>query len=212
MDRSSHFELLVVDALNLRRVCVVLCKYCKKKRSIVGFLRVFVFRYDNRFTKFPPHVLSFPNCAPLSFFPLILPDTSCEYIGQGISLGAWGVKLYYLIMPRTATLTLPKEITGAKGVLDLRWRVQKRWVFWVRKVGSACVSLLFLSLTRTSCLAGGYTSDVLQNYWRGGTRSRGSFPSSIENWVDRPLNLTCWRKQSSLLHFNWLAQLWSPFV
>ena len=63
-------------------------------------------------------------------------------------------------------------------------------------------SLLFLSLTRTSCLAGGYTSDVLQNYWRGGTRSWGSFPSSIENWVDRPLNLTCWRKQSRLLHFK----------
>ena len=135
------------------------------------------------------------------------------YIGQGISLGAWGVKLYYLIMPRTATLTLPKEITGAKGVLDLWWRVQKRWLCWMRKVVvSACVSLLFLSLTRTSCLAGGYTSDVLQNYWRGGTRSRGSFHSSIENWVDRPLNLTCWRKQSSLLHFNWLAQLWLPFV
>ena len=162
MDRSSHFELLVVDALNLRRVCVVLCKYCKKKRSIVGFLRVFVFRYDNRFTKFPPHVLPrtfFSQLRPSFVLPL---DTSCEYIGQGVSLGAWGVKQYNLSMSRTATLTLPKEITGAKGVLDLRWRVQKRWLCWMRKVVvSACVSLLFLSLTRTSCLAGGYTSDVL---------------------------------------------------
>ena len=29
------------------------------------------------------------------------------------------MKLCYVAMPRTATLTFPKEITGAKGVLDL---------------------------------------------------------------------------------------------
>ena len=62
--------------------------------------------------------------------------------------------------------------------------------------------LTILESNEDECLAGGYTSDVLKNYWRGGTRSRGSFPSSIENWVDRPLNLTCWRKQSRLLHFK----------
>ena len=102
-----------MDALSLRRICVVHCKYCKKKRSVLFYV-VSGIPISGGFPKFaqnlPPQ---FPSAVVL---PLA---SSCEYIGQGISLGAWGVKPYNLIMPRTATLTLPKEITGAKGVLDL---------------------------------------------------------------------------------------------